>query len=42
LLTDPNPASPANPDAARLLTSDKREYNRKVRQYVQRSIEEAY
>jgi len=32
LLTDPNPNSPANPEAARLYLSDKKAYNRKVRQ----------
>jgi ubiquitin-conjugating enzyme E2 A len=38
LLTDPNPDSPANPEAARLLTSDKREYNRRVRRNAEASI----
>lgn len=36
LLTDPNPASPANPDAANVWKSDKKAYARKVRQCVQR------
>lgn len=40
LLTDPNPASPANPEAARLLTQSVAEYNRKVRRIAQKSVEE--
>ena len=32
LLTDPNTASPANPDAARLLANDIKEYRKQVRQ----------
>ena len=31
LLTDPNPNSPANGEAARLYSDDRREYNRRVR-----------
>ena len=30
LLSDPNPNSPANSEAARLYTEDRREYNRRV------------
>ena len=40
LLTDPNPASPANPDAARLFTQSLTEYNRRVRRIAQKSVEE--
>ena len=32
LLTDPNNASPANPDAAKLLANDIKEYRRRVRE----------
>ncbi|PRP77637.1 hypothetical protein PROFUN_00498 [Planoprotostelium fungivorum] len=39
LLTDPNPNSPANPEAARLYNSDKKEYNKRVRKYAARSAE---
>ena len=39
LLTDPNCASPANPEAARLYTEDRKEYNRRVRRISQRSVE---
>eukprot|EP00178_Gracilaria_changii_P015953 TRINITY_DN44886_c0_g1_i1.p1 TRINITY_DN44886_c0_g1~~TRINITY_DN44886_c0_g1_i1.p1 ORF type:complete len:145 (+),score=11.89 TRINITY_DN44886_c0_g1_i1:3-437(+) len=39
LLTDPNPKSPANPEAAKLLESDKKAYNRRVRQCAERSIQ---
>ncbi|XP_068655328.1 ubiquitin-conjugating enzyme E2 1-like [Aristolochia californica] len=39
LLTDPNPASPANPDAADLYQHDIQAYNRRVRKCAQRSIE---
>lgn len=34
LLTDPNPASPANPEAAKLWASDKKEYRKRVRACV--------
>ena len=34
LLTDPNVNSPANPDAAKLYTTNKKEYNKKVRSVV--------
>jgi len=39
LLTDPNPASPANPEAASLYESDKKEYRKRVRKMVQKSLE---
>ncbi|MCO5581285.1 hypothetical protein L7F22_035164 [Adiantum nelumboides] len=39
LLTDPNPASPANPDAAHLCQTDIKAYNRKVRQCVRKSLD---
>ena len=34
LLTDPNTASPANPEAAKLWSSDRKEYRKQVRQCV--------
>ncbi|KAL2505065.1 Ubiquitin-conjugating enzyme E2 2 [Abeliophyllum distichum] len=37
LLCDPNPNSPANSEAARLFSENKREYNRKVREIVEQS-----
>ena len=37
LLCDPNPASPANSEAARLYSENKREYNRRVREVVEQS-----
>lgn len=37
LLTDPNPNSPANSEAARLFAENRREYNRKVKEVVERS-----
>ena len=37
LLCDPNPASPANSEAARLFQENKREYNRRVREIVEQS-----
>ena len=37
LLCDPNPASPANPEAAKLFEKDKGEYERKVRLCVEAS-----
>ena len=40
LFTDPNPDSPANPEAARLFVSDKKEYNKRVRACVERTLEE--
>ena len=38
LLADPNPASPANSEAARLFGEDRREYNRRVRAVVDASM----
>lgn len=35
LLSDPNPNSPANSEAARLFVEDRREYNRRVKAAVQ-------
>ncbi|CAA7036387.1 unnamed protein product [Microthlaspi erraticum] len=37
LLCDPNPNSPANSEAARLFSENKREYNRKVMEVVEQS-----
>jgi ubiquitin-conjugating enzyme E2 A len=37
LLSDPNPASPANPEAAAMFESDRREYLRRVRLAVEES-----
>ncbi|KAG5621634.1 hypothetical protein H5410_006852 [Solanum commersonii] len=37
LLSDPNPNSPANSEAARLFSENKRDYNRKVREIVEQS-----
>eukprot|EP00386_Alphamonas_edax_P008498 GDKI01027832.1.p2 GENE.GDKI01027832.1~~GDKI01027832.1.p2 ORF type:complete len:173 (-),score=43.94 GDKI01027832.1:117-635(-) len=37
LLCDPNPASPANQEAARLYSENRREYNRRVSQCVEDS-----
>ena len=34
LLSDPNPASPANAEASQLFDRDRREYNRRVREVV--------
>ena len=34
LLTDPNPLSPANYEAARLYTENRTEYNRRVKQVI--------
>eukprot|EP01097_Dermamoeba_algensis_P004822 TRINITY_DN309_c0_g1_i2.p1 TRINITY_DN309_c0_g1~~TRINITY_DN309_c0_g1_i2.p1 ORF type:complete len:159 (+),score=12.76 TRINITY_DN309_c0_g1_i2:73-549(+) len=39
LLTDPNPASPANPEAAQLFMKDKKEYKKKVRRYAQKTVD---
>jgi len=39
LLCDPNPASPANPEAAQLFTTDKPAYNKRVRRLAQLSLE---
>ncbi|EFA79905.1 hypothetical protein PPL_06725 [Heterostelium album PN500] len=38
LLSDENPNSPANPEAANLFIKDKKEYRKRVRQCVDRSI----
>jgi ubiquitin-conjugating enzyme E2 A len=40
LLTDPNPDSPANAEAARLFVENKREYYRRVRSCVEQSWED--
>lgn len=37
LLSDPNPNSPANSEAAQMFSENKREYNRKVREIVEQS-----
>ncbi len=37
LLSDPNPASPANAEASQLYERDRREYNRRVKQVVEDS-----
>lgn len=37
LLSDPNPASPANSEASRLYSENRREYNRRVREVVEQS-----
>lgn len=39
LLTDPNEASPANVDAAKLLASNPKEYRKRVRRLAQKSVE---
>ena len=38
LLTDPNCASPANPEAAHLFQSDKKAYGRRVRRVAEKSV----
>jgi ubiquitin-conjugating enzyme E2 A len=40
LLTDPNPNSPANSEAARLYTENRKLYERKVREMVEKSWEQ--
>ena len=40
LLSDPNPNSPANAEAARLFVEDRREYDERVKQCVEKSWEE--
>eukprot|EP00455_Lapot_gusevi_P050674 TRINITY_DN73_c0_g1_i1.p1 TRINITY_DN73_c0_g1~~TRINITY_DN73_c0_g1_i1.p1 ORF type:complete len:153 (-),score=31.45 TRINITY_DN73_c0_g1_i1:246-704(-) len=40
LLTDPNPNSPANVEAARLFQENRREYERKVQECVENSWEQ--
>ena len=37
LLSDPNPASPANGEASNLFERDRREYTRRVREIVENS-----
>eukprot|EP01118_Nematostelium_gracile_P004240 TRINITY_DN14979_c0_g1_i1.p1 TRINITY_DN14979_c0_g1~~TRINITY_DN14979_c0_g1_i1.p1 ORF type:complete len:160 (-),score=30.57 TRINITY_DN14979_c0_g1_i1:48-527(-) len=39
LLTDPNPNSPANPEAARCYSTDRKEYNKRVRRCAVRSVD---
>jgi len=39
LLTDPNPNSPANPEAAKLYVNDPKEYRRRVRRIAAKSLE---
>ena len=41
LLTDPNPSSPANAEAAKLYNDNILEYNMRVKECVEKSIEEA-
>ena len=41
LLTDPNPSSPANVEAAKLYNDNIQEYNKKVKECVEKSIAEA-
>jgi ubiquitin-conjugating enzyme E2 A len=38
LLTDPNCASPANPEAAHLYQTDKKQYGRRVRRVAEKSV----
>ena len=40
LLSDPNPQSPANAEAAQLYDRDRRDYNRRVREIVEKSWED--
>jgi len=40
LLTDPNPASPANPEAAHMYNTNRKEYNRRVRRVAQKTVEQ--
>ena len=39
LLTDPNPNSPANPEAAQLFSTNYTQYKRRVRRIAQKSLE---
>jgi len=39
MLADPNPASPANPEAAQMFENDKKEYNKRVRRCAQKSVD---
>ncbi|KAF5831909.1 histone ubiquitination protein [Dunaliella salina] len=40
LLSDPNPNSPANSEAARMYNENRRDYNRRVREVVEASLGE--
>jgi ubiquitin-conjugating enzyme E2 A len=40
LLSDPNPNSPANSEAARLFMENRREYNRRVKEVVEASLKD--
>jgi ubiquitin-conjugating enzyme E2 A len=40
-LTDPNPNSPANSEAARMFTENKKNYEKRVREMVEKSLEDA-
>ena len=40
LLCDPNTDSPANPEAAKLYQTSKKEYNKRVRKCAEKSLEE--
>merc|ERR1711916_345924 len=39
LLTDPNPASPANPEAGHMYTHEREKYNKRVRRCVMKTVE---
>ena len=39
MLSDPNPASPANPEAAQMWENDRKEYNKRVRRCAQKSVD---
>ena len=39
LLTDPNCASPANPEAAKMYKDDRPAYNKRVRRLAQKSVD---
>jgi ubiquitin-conjugating enzyme E2 A len=40
LLTDPNPSSPANSEAAMLYQNHRRDYERRVREYIDQQLME--
>lgn len=40
LLSDPNPNSPANSEASKIYSEDRREYNRRVKEVVQATLGE--
>lgn len=42
LLTDPNPDSPANPEAARLYRENMKEYKKRVRKVAEKSLESSF